>query len=259
MTRDFDQHNMSVILGYGYGHDTIGRAGTPFSVYSHSFDRNAFHVGLTRLLDRRTVLTVGGDVTIESGDSSKPYRYIPLFAPAVAPLVPAGATLADLGRLGFVARAIERLPLSRDRFGLTARLAHRLTRSTLRVEGTLYDDSWGLKGLSGDGRWLLDVGSRLSLGPHLRAYAQSPVSFWKLAYVGTADSVPTFRTGDRELGPLVNLTTGGSARWELWPRWSLQSWAVVTSVDTTYTHFSDDLYITRRASILTTAALEASW
>jgi hypothetical protein len=259
VTQDLDDRNLTLVLGYGYGRDTIGRTGTPFSVYSHAFDHHALNAGLTRLLDRRTVVSIAADVTIESGDSSKPYRYIPLFSAQVAPSVPAGATVQEVSRLRLPDSVIERLPLSRDRIGVTARLARRLPHATTRLESTVYHDSWSLSAFSVDGRELFDLGQRGSLGPHLRYYVQSPVSFWKVGYVGTIDTVPAFRTGDRELGPLMSLTAGGWARWALGPPAAVDAWALIASFDATYTRFLDDLYITRRLSTLGAFTLEASW
>lgn len=259
ITKDLDDRNLSLTAGYGYGHDTVGRTGTPFSVFSHSFDHHSMSAGLTRLMDRRTVLAVVADVTIESGDSSKPYRYIPLFSSEVAPSVQAGATVQEISRLRLPETVIERLPLSRDRFGVTARLSRRLPGATARVESSLYDDSWGIKAFSADGRDLFDVGPRLSLGPHVRYYVQSPVSFWKLAYVATGDTVPAYRTGDRELGPLINLTAGARATWDVGPARAPDDWSLVASFDATYTRFLDDLYITERVSTLGSLTIEASW
>lgn len=259
VTKDLDDRNLSLAVGYGYGHDTIGRTGTPFSVYSHAFEHHALSGGLTRLIDRRTVLAMTADVTIESGDSSKPYRYIPLFSPEVAPTVQAGATVQEVSRLRSPETVLERLPLSRDRFGLTARLARRIVGATLRLESSLYDDSWGIKAFSADGRHLFDVGPRFSMGPHLRYYVQSPATFWKLAYITNGDSVPAYRTGDRELGPLINFTLGARARWDVGPASSPDEWIVVASFDTTYTRFLDDLYITERLSALGVLTLEGSW
>jgi hypothetical protein len=217
------------------------------------------NAGLTRLIDRRTVLAIATDVTIESGDSSKPYRYIPLFSPEVAPTVQAGATVQEVSRLRSPETVLERLPLSRDRFGVTARLARRTPRATIRLESSIYDDSWGIKAFSADGRELIDVGARFSLGPHVRYYVQSPATFWKLAYVTDGESVPAFRTGDRELGPLINLTLGARAKWDVGPASSPDDWSLVATFDATYTRFLDDLYITERVSALGALTLEASW
>ena len=259
ITQDLDDRNLTLLLGYGYGHDTIGRTGTPFSVYSHSFDHHTIDAGFTRLLDRRTVLGVVADLRLENGDSSKPYRYIPLFSAQVAPSVPAGATVQEVSRLRLPETVIERLPLSRQRFDVTARLAHRRPRATTRIESALYGDTWGLVAFTADGRELFDLGARWSVGPHVRYYVQSAVSFWHAAYVGTDFAVPSFRTGDRELGPLMNLTGGGDARWEIGPDGVPERYVLGLAFDATYTRFFDDLYITRRVSALGALTLEAAW
>jgi uncharacterized protein DUF3570 len=259
ITEDFDDRNISVVLGYGYGHDTIGRTGTPFSVYSHAFDHHAMSAGLTRLVDKHTVLSLAADVTLESGDSSKPYRYIPLFSPEVAPSVPAGATVQEVSRLRLPESVIERLPLSRDRVGVTARLARRAAHATTRIEGSVYDDSWGIQAFTADGRDLFDVAPRFTLGPHVRYYLQSPASFWKLAYVSHGDSVPAYRTGDRELGPLMSLTAGVRATWAFGTAATPDDWSLVATFDGTYTRFFDDLYITERVSALGALMVQASW
>ena len=44
---DVDQKNFTLLAGYAYGHDTIGRSGTPFSVFSRSLSRNAFNSAVT--------------------------------------------------------------------------------------------------------------------------------------------------------------------------------------------------------------------
>ena len=260
---DFDDKNLSLELGYGYAHDTIGRTGTPFSVYSHGFARHTIVAGMTVLLDRRSVLALGADLEIDRGDASKPYRYIPLFSPAVAASVPAGATLDVVTRLRSPGSVLERLPPARDRFGLTARLAHRIPCSiacaTVRLEGRIYGDSWALAAFSADAHALFDLGARWSLGPHLRYYVQSAVSFWKLAYVSTASDIPALRTGDRELGRLMNLTGGASLRVALGPSKRVDAWALGATMDVTYTAFLDALYITRRASALGALTLEAQW
>jgi hypothetical protein len=256
---DVDDRNATVVLGYAFGHDVIGRTGTPFSVYSHSFDHHTIDLGLTRVLDRTTLISVAADVRIESGDSSEPYRAIPLFAPQVAASVPAGATTQWVSAMRLPVSVVERLPLSRDRFGITARIARRLSHATARIEGALYDDSWDLRAFSADGRDLVDVAPRWSLGPHVRYYVQSPVSFWKVGYVGTDETVPAYRTGDRQLGPLMNVTLGGRLQCALGPRSDVEAWTVGATFDATYTRFLDDLYITRRISALSALVVEGAW
>jgi hypothetical protein len=259
LTRDLDERNLSLILGYGYGFDRIGRTGTPFSVFSHSFDHHAFSLGMTKVIDRSTTLALTADLKLEIGDQSKPYRYIPLFSAEIAPSVPVGASLAEVNQLRGAASVIESLPLSRQRYALTARLARRFDAAVLRLESRIYDDSWSIKGFLSDAHLLFDLAPRWTAGPHLRYYVQSASSFWRLAYVGDATSVPTYRTGDRELGPLMNLTGGGSVRWGIGPETRVDAWLVGLSFDANYTAFFDDLYITHRTAALASLSLEASW
>ncbi|MEO8875712.1 MAG: DUF3570 domain-containing protein [Polyangiaceae bacterium] len=259
VTRDFDERNLSLIAGYGFGHDLIGREGTPFSVYSHSFDHHVLTFGITKVLDRATTLALTADVKFQEGDSSKPYRYIPLFSAETAASVPAGASLATVNRLRLAPSLIEALPLSRNRYALTARLSHRFAHSLTRLESMAYDDAWDVKAFMANGRHLFYLAPRWSVGPHARYYVQSAANFWKLAYVGSATSVPTFRTGDRELGPLMNVTGGASARWAVGPRARIDAWTLGANFDVTYTWFFDDLYIKRRLSQLIALSLEAAW
>jgi hypothetical protein len=257
VSQDLLEKNVTLFLGYEYGHDIAGRTGTPFSVFSNVLDTEAFKAGVTRVLDPRTVLSVIADGVFEDGDQSKPYRYIPLFAPGT--IVPDGASVSLVTNLRLAERPLEQLPLSRQRYAGSARLAHRFgTRSTLRLDERLYDDSWALKASTTDARYLVDVGSRFELGPHLRFHAQSEVSFWQRAYfLGPGMEYPALRTGDRELGPLLGATLGGSARVKLGPEAHRTAWVLGWDVNVTETHYLDDIYITDRISTVTGLSLEA--
>ena len=208
---DVDQKNFTLLAGYAYGHDTIGRSGTPFSVFSRSLSRNAFNGAVTIVVNPTTLVVVGGDLVRERGDPSKPYRYIPLFTPEVAAGVARGASIDDVNRLRLPERPLEQLPLARDRYAAWARYLRRFSRETLRLEERLYTDTWSLRATSTDARFMLDWRERWQLASHVRFHAQSPVSFWQRAYTVTDAGVPALRTGDRELGPLWSLT----GRWGL--------------------------------------------
>jgi hypothetical protein len=256
-TADLFDKNATLFLGYDHGQDVAGRTGTPFSVFSHTITSESFKTGVTLVLGRRTVASIVGDAIVASGDSSKPYRYIPLFAPGT--VVPVGASIDLVTSLRVGARPLEQLPLSRDRFALSFRLAHRVgLAATLRLDERLYDDSWALKATSTDARYLVDLSQRVELGPHLRVHAQTPVSFWERAYAyGPGFSYPALRTGDRELGPLVGVTMGGSLRWAVGPAAHPSTWTLGLDVNVIYTRYLDDLYLTERLSSVGALSLEA--
>ena len=105
---------------------------------------------------------------------------------------------------------------------------------------------------------MIDVGPVLEVGPHARFHAQSPVSFWERAYtLGPGMEYPTFRTGDRELGPLLSGTLGLSARIKLGPEANRRAWVLGWDLNVTETHYLNDIYITDRLSAVTGLSVEA--
>ncbi|MEO7111772.1 MAG: DUF3570 domain-containing protein, partial [Polyangiaceae bacterium] len=196
VTQDLFNKNFTWLFGFYHTHDIAGRTGTPFSVFSHSINREAFKAGGTLVLGRRTIGSFVGDVIVENGDQSKPYRYIPLFAQGTN--VPLGASLEEVNSVRTSARPLEQLPLSRDRFAGTFFIAHRFSGSTIRADERLYIDTWALKATSTDARYLVDLSRRVETGPHVRFHAQTAVNFWQRAYtLEPGFSYPALRTGDR--------------------------------------------------------------
>ncbi len=61
---------------------------------------------------------------------------------------------------------------------------------------------------------------------------------------------PAYRTGDRELGPLVNVTGGGTVRFGVGPRGAPMKWSVGLAFEATYSRYLDDLYLTDRSAFL---------
>lgn len=258
VVKDFDEKNWTLTAGYGYSHDIAGRCGadgvcTPFDVFARQLDRHAFNGGVTWVVDTSTIASVSADVVVEVGDQSKPYRYIPMFSPNVAPLIPNGAPIGLVNAYRLPERPLEQLPLELNRYALTGHYAHRFDGSTLRLEERLYDDNWGLVASTTDARWILDLGHRVELWPHTRLHAQSSVVFWKRAYVSNTTSgwdLPEFRTGDRELGPLWTFTGGMGLRIYLGGRGRPEQFAVQLAWDGMFTSYLDDLYITQRTGML---------
>lgn len=254
ITQDFDEKNVSLAAGYGFGHDTIGRTGTPFSVFSRTLEFHALTAAVTRVVSPRVVVSLVADSIFERGDQSKPYRYIPIFLPADAARVQPGASVDEVASLRIQSRPLEQLPLERDRFAMTGRLAWRLSGTTLRLDERGYTDSWGLHASTTDARYFVDVGSRFTMWPHLRFHAQDSVSFWKRAYTASgASDLPAVRTGDRELSQLFNVGAGAGLRVALGKAGSVDDFVLTTTVDGTWSSYADVLYLkTRYAGLVAT-------
>jgi hypothetical protein len=256
--RDILDKNATLLLGYEHGHDISGRSGTPFSVFSRKIDHDAFKGGATFVLDKATILSTVGDLVVERGDTSKPYRYVPMFAPGVD--VAKGASVVTVDQLRLPARVLEQLPTARTRYALAGHLAHRFAHSTLRVSERLYTDSWGLRASSTDLRLIVDLGERADLGPHVRFHAQTPVVFWQRAYVMQPQlDFPALRTGDRELGPLASVTGGASFHVAVGSARTPRSWVLGLELNGTQTQYLDDLYIKSRLSAISVLSLEAEF
>jgi hypothetical protein len=264
VVKDFAEKNVIATFGYGFGHDTIGRCGaggacTPFDVFSRTLQRGSFNAGVTWVVDKATLASLAMDVVIENGDQSKPYRYIPMFSPQVAPTVAKGASIDWVNANRLPERPLEQLPLERHRAALTARYAHRLEASTIRLEERVYDDDWGLVASTSDGRWIFDLGRRFAVWPHVRFHWQTSVSFWQLAYVSasaTGWNLPEYRTGDRELGPLTTFGGGAGVRWYLGSDTEPEKWMLQLTGDGMATSFLDDLYLTSRTALLGVLAFQ---
>jgi hypothetical protein len=252
--------NVTPFIGASYGHDDVGRTGLP-KVYWQTMQKGTVQLGATFVVDRSTIAAVAVDGIFERGYLAKPYRYIPLFAPGVAATVQAGASVAEVNALRLDLRPVDALPNARDRYALGGRIAHRFEWSTVRADERLYHDSWGMWASTTDARWLLDVGSRLLLWPHGRFHAQRGIDFWERAYTApiAADGTPTvprYRTGDRELGPLYTWTAGGGAQ-ALLVRGRHQSWSLTFEMEAIVSRYLDALYITQRRALFGNLSLEA--
>ena len=121
-------------LGYAYGHETAGRTGTPFSVYSLELQRHTVNGGVELVVDAMTTLSLAATAILKKGDQSKPYRYLPLFSPEVASTIQPGASFAVVSEARLPGRISERLPDVRRRAALSARLARRLAPSHVHRE-----------------------------------------------------------------------------------------------------------------------------
>jgi Protein of unknown function (DUF3570) len=178
-----------------------------------------------------------------------------MFLSGIATLVPAGASVDLVNEYRLPMRPLEQLPLERNRYAIGIRFAHRFSSSTLRIEERLYYDSWQQVSTTTDFRYIIDFTRRLRVWPHLRFNAQNGADFYKLAYSATESAnpnivvqIPTYRTDDRELSPLVTGTGGGGFRIALTAPEAKVQYGLSFQADVAYTQFFDALFVQNRTA-----------
>ena len=256
---DFLQKTVTPTVAYSFSHDVNAKAETPWDVYSKPIDRHALNLDLGLVLTKATFASLTSTMVFESGDTSKPYRHIPLFDERIAPLIRPGETIDSVNLFRLPERPLEQLPLGRKRFAIAGQVAHRFASSTIRGSQRLYTDTWGLNATTTDLRYLLDLTGHIRIWPHARFHAQTGTSFYKLAYTASANadgsiSLPVYRTGDRELGPLWAGTFGGGLRYDFG---SQHAYGIALSGDVVYTRFTQTLFALDRWGYFGALNLEA--
>lgn len=259
---DLLEKNVTPYFAFSREQDSVGRTDLPHE-YWHSKKVTGVQAGLTLVLGRSTIGSIQLDGSFERGYLAKPYRYVPLFAPGQGASLGPGTSIDEVNRLRLDMRPIEQLPNARDRYALSGHLAHRGGETTLRLDERLYADSWGMFAATSEVRFIVDLGRRLEVWPHVRHHIQGPVTFWQRAYEAARGpdgslGVPVFRTGDRELGPLQIIVLGAGARLKLADSPGKQC-DVVFEIDVGRTRFTDQLFITERRMAYSTLALEATF
>ena len=272
---DFHDKLITPSIGYQYSYDRIARGPNnylndfdPLKGYLHTHE---FEAGITFVLTPTSLLLVGGTLTIERGDGSQPYRYIPMFDPVdVSPFVPKGATVDLVNQTRLPVRPLEQLPTQRDRIAIGARYNKRLKNATFRLDQRFYADTWQMKASSTDVRYMVDLSRRLRVWPHGRLHMQTDVNFYNLTYTaqlprvatpgpGMQLVVPLYRTTDRELSPLLTGTAGGGLRVALGEPEGKVKWGLTFVGDVMYTRFLNSIYVTGRTAVYGSLGLDVEF
>jgi hypothetical protein len=237
------------------GAATSAQKCTPFDVFKRDIFTHTIDLSTSLITSPNTVFLFAATLGFQTGDTSKPYRHIPMFDAATAKRIPRGATPGLVGDSRLAPMPLEQVPDTRDRFAVLGRVAHRFEQATIRADERLYADTWGLKASTTDARYFYDVTKTFRVGGHARFHIQNGASFYKRAYVATLDAdgwkLPTYRTLDREISPMFSATLGGGLRWQATDVFSINFLA-----DGMYTQFLDSIYVYDRWGFLSATTLE---
>ena len=199
--RDFNQKNTTLTLGYSYTDDLI-RAG--YYEEWQPRDTHDFMIGVTQLLDPRTVLKVNLSYGDASGFLNDPYKIIQ-------------KTTEIIPGLSLPLTFPENRPTHRTKTVLYTELTHHLEKVHATVEGSyrFFHDNQGVGSHTFGLAWFQKIGSRFILRPHVRWYRKSASDFYYVSLDGTPiepTPIPTgnapYYSADYRISALDGLTYG---------------------------------------------------
>jgi hypothetical protein len=186
-----------------------------------------------------------------------------VFDAATVQAVPKGASVEVVNRLRAPELPLENAPTTRNRYAITVGIDYRTGMGMLRAAERFYADSWRLYAWTTDAGYAWTPSKRWAVGPNIRVHAQSGVDFWRRAYaLGTADdsfTLPAFRTGDRQLGPLITVGGGVAMSYAFGSEARPSAWTFVLDGTLMQTRFLDHLYVTSRTAELASLGVLAEF
>lgn len=237
-------------VAYGLTGDVVGRSGTPWSSFSPNLFTHAAEISLTQTLGPETVLRGVYALTLQHGYLEKPYRHVPLFDAAVLDALARNGerlTLESFDGFRLPARPPESVPDLRvgHALGVRALLSIGPIEGSVRADYQFFFDDWGMTAHAVELALTGTATTGLRLVGYGRFYAQTAVSFWRRTYgVTDVDSVPVFRTLDRDLSSYHALTGGLRVEWEVDDVGGYLDGAL------TWTQYDDFLFLDERIALL---------
>jgi hypothetical protein len=216
IARDFNNRNTTLSFGAALANDTIDPVGgTPVALapmlgigaatykrgQGESKDVLDLLIGVTQVLNRRTVVQFNYSLSEADGYLTDPYKILSVVDPVTGNPVlgPAGS---GLNRYLFESR-----PATRDKDSLFALVKRDFNGDVLDVSYRYMTDDWGVESHTFDVRYRWSFGSGQYVQPHVRFYTQTAADFYTtVLFTGTA--LPAYATADYRLGEFDGITFG---------------------------------------------------
>jgi hypothetical protein len=225
---DLFERNTKLVFGYGFVHNTVGRAGDP-NFEEEQLGHTA-QASITQVLDKKSLVGLAYTFQRLDGWQSSPYRYV---------------TTA-----GGVFSVLERHPDERTRHAVTTSGLRWLTKG-VGLEGSyrFYGDDWGVLSHT------LTAGLRFAFLDHwdmrvrARGYYQVAADFWREQY----ETLMQFMSADRELSTFWD--AGGGVK----IGWHDDHWTVDAKLEGIYYDFIDFPRLEGRVALVTDLGVGFAW
>ena len=202
VSKDFNGHNTTLNAALNYESDSsfpLGGTPTPFTVMSGDWKGAAASrhevdavFGITQVLSRRWLATLSYSYADSHGYQNDPYRII-----SVVDSVSGEPT----------AQLYENRPGSRRKQSLFLDNKIHLAGNVASLSLRGFKDDWGVKSVTVDARYRVQLGEDYYIEPHARYYRQTAADFFHY-YLVNADALPQFASSDTRLGQFHAQTIG---------------------------------------------------
>jgi hypothetical protein len=189
VTRDLDDKNTQLGLGYGVSINTVGRSGDE----NFARDLTVHHIAAswTQTVSPRLATQLTYELGYADGYQASPYRFVPIRQSAMA--------VPDFW-------VPETDPDTRWRHAIVVGANRALEGGgSLQGDYRIYHDTWGITSHTFGLRYFVPLSKRVELRLRERLYTQDAASFYQSVYMAPAKYI----TFDRELSPLWSETVGG--------------------------------------------------
>ena len=213
--RDFNDRNTTLTTALGVNLDTISPVGdvpTPFAKMrdagsgtnrdEDSDDKTItdFMVGVTQVINRKTLMQFNLSLSSASGYMNDPYKVI-----TVVDAAGDRTTILGAGDLPYV---YENRPDSRSRQVFYWKTVHHLNEDVINVSYRYHTDDWDVNSHTIDFNYRYELSGGAYLQPHIRYYTQSAAEFFTHNIYDTQVGVAQYASSDYRLGELNTTTIG---------------------------------------------------
>lgn len=161
-------------------------------------------LGVTQIIDARSLFQVNYGLTRSSGYHTDPYKLVSLVDDQGQPFDSAGTTPSVV---------FEKRPDSRTRHALYARYKRLLASDALLdVSYRFTTDDWGIRTHTIEGRYRFPLADNRYVQPRLRLYSQGAADFYR-GFLRQGEAAPQYASADYRLGKMNAYTLGVEYGW----------------------------------------------
>jgi hypothetical protein len=202
LSQDFNGHNTTLSAAVNYESDLsfpIGGTPTPLTAMNGNWkgpDASLHEVdalvGVTQVMSRRWLATLGYSYSDSHGYQTDPYKLI-----SVVDSVSGQPT----------EQLYESRPDQRRKQSIFFDNKVHLTTDVISASLRGYKDDWGIKSLTADLRYRWQIGMNYYIEPHLRYYTQGAADFFHY-YLVSGEAIPQYASADTRLAKFHAQTYG---------------------------------------------------